>query len=135
MKPALKLIRSLMEDSSDSFNGDCSNSLRDLVLKKSADSYLNCIEGIFESKKRLHNEEEINEEVMSLLNTSIGQNSNINIVLEDDQQVVLQPSDTRQIFKVFDKLNEHNQISLINNLIKSKVNFESTLNFCHKVKK
>jgi hypothetical protein len=135
MKPALKLIRSLMEDSSKTFNDDCANSLHDIVLEKSANSYLNCIEGIFESRKRLHNKEEINEEVMSLLNTSIGQNSNINIILEDDHQVVLQPSDTRQIFKVFDMLNEYNQISLINNLIKSKTNFESTLDFCHRVKK
>lgn len=135
MKPSLKLIRSLMEDSSESFSGDCSNSLHDLVLNKSANSYINCIEGIFESRKRLHNEEEINKEIMSLLNTSIGQNSNINIILEDDQQVVLQPNDTRQIFKVFDLLNENNQINLINNLIKSKVNFQSTLDFCHKVKK
>ena len=134
MKPSLKMMRSLIEGKSDTFGDDCDDSLREIVMEKSANSYINCIEDIFKAEKTIH-KEEINEDIMSLLNTSKKQNSNINIILEDDQQVVIQPSDTRHIFKVFDMLNEHNQVKLINNLIKSKVNFESTLNFCHKVKK
>lgn len=123
-----------MESNNNEFGDGCKQSLRDIIIDKTSESYLNCVQGIFEAEKKIYTKEEINEDVLSLLNVSKTQNSNISVILEDNTEAILKPNDTRQIFKVFDMLNENNQVKLINNLIKSNTNFTNTLNFCNKVK-
>ena len=132
MKSSAILLKDLMEENSDEFKKNCHELMTNILYEKSLDYYLGSIETIFKEEKNLHSneKEEIDEEVFNLLQTSIKQNHNIMLVLEDNREVVLHPSDATQIFKVFDVLNEQNQIKLINNLIKSKSTFNNTLNFC-----
>tara|TARA_Y100001972_G_scaffold115308_1_gene151855 strand:+ start:307 stop:681 length:375 start_codon:yes stop_codon:yes gene_type:complete len=123
-----------MESDSNEFGKNCKDSLRDIVLNKTSNHHLNFVESIFKAEKKIHIKEEMNDDVLSLLNTCKNQNSNISVILEDNTEVILKPHDTRQIFKVFDRLNENNQVKLINNLIKSRTNFTNTINFCNKIR-
>ena len=64
----------------------------------------------------------------------IKQNSNIAIVLEDGNEEVLRPSDSKKVLSVFDNLNETNQTNLINRLVQTQSNFNNTIDFCSKFK-
>ena len=48
--------------------------------------------------------------------------------------MILRPKESEKIILAFDRLNENNQILLINNIKKSKVYFDETVKFCLSLK-
>jgi len=98
------------------------------------DHILRCVESVFENKKSLNNRE-ISRQVIDVLRESIKQKSNISLVLEDASEVILTPTDSENVLLTFDRLNENNQISIIENLISSQIGFTETVVFCSKYKR
>ena len=94
-----------------------------------------CIEGIFEKENGLNIHEDLNYHILEVLKESVSQKSNISVTLKNGEQSILDPSDSQNILHAFDRLNESNQRTLINNLFSTKTNFKSSINFCSKIQK
>ena len=116
----------------------CKEYIESIIEQKTADCKLNsvlrCVESVFETKKYL-NTRETSRQVIDVLRESIKQKSNISLVLEDTSEVILTPTDSENVLLIFDKLNQKNQISIIENLISSEISFTETVVFCSKYKR
>jgi hypothetical protein len=94
-----------------------------------------CIHGIFEKENDLNIDEGLNYQVLEILKESVRQKSNISVTLKDGEQNILDSSYSQNILYAFDRLNESNQRTLINNLFSTKTNFKSSIDFCSKIQK
>ena len=128
------LVINFMDKEFDKFKLNFSSIMEQKISEKKAISAIESIEKVFENQKTLNNGE-LNGSIIEVLKENIKQKSNITLILEDLSQVILKPTESTQILLVFDDLNEQNQISLLNNLIKSETNFNKTVDFCSRVKR
>ena len=128
------LVINFMDKEFDKFKLNFSSIMEQKISEKKAKYAVESIEKVFENPKTLNNGE-LNGSIIEVLKESTKQKSNIALILEDLSEVILKPIESKQILLVFDDLNEQNQISLLNNLIKSETNFEKTVDFCSRVKR
>ena len=128
------LIDNLVDENYEDFKTNLSMILDQKIANLNLGSVVKNVESVFEHKKTL-NKEEPNFEVIDVLQENIRQNSNASLVLRDKSEVILKPFYSESILLTFDKLNEENQIKLMNNLISSKTRFEHTVDFCTRYKR
>ena len=129
----ISLIKHFLYEEFDEFKSKFSIIMDQKIAEKKAQQMVEQIADIFKYEKRLNNKE-LNSDVLDVLKESRNQKSNINVVLEDSSEAILRPSESQHILEVFDKLNENNQINIINNLVSSKTKFHETVNFCSQIK-
>ena len=129
----ISLIKHFLYEEFDEFKSKFYIIMDQKIAEKKAQQMVEQITDIFKYEKRLNNKE-LNSDVLDVLKESRNQKSNINIVLEDSSEAILRPSESQHILEVFDKLNENNQINIINNLVSSKTKFHETVNFCSQIK-
>jgi hypothetical protein len=128
------LVINFMDKEFDKFKLNFSSIMEQKISEKKAKYAVESIEKVFENPKTLNNGE-LNGSIIEVLKESTKQKSNIALILEDLSEVILKPIESKHILLVFDDLNEQNQISLLNNLIKSETNFNKTVDFCSRVKR
>lgn len=128
------LVINFMDKEFDKFKLNFSSIMEQKISEKKAKYAVESIEKVFENPKTLNNGE-LNGSIIEVLKESTKQKSNIALILEDLSEVILKPIESKHILLVFDDLNEQNQISLLNNLIKSETNFDKTVDFCSRVKR
>ena len=129
----ISLIKHFLYEEFYEFKSKFSIIMDQKIAEKKAQQMVEQIADIFKYEKRLNNKE-LNSDVLDVLKESRNQKSNINVVLEDSSEAILRPSESQHILAVFDRLNENNQINLINNLVSSKTKFHETVNFCSQIK-
>lgn len=129
----ISLIKHFLYEEFDEFKSKFSIIMDQKIAEKKAQQMVEQIADIFKYEKRLNNKE-LNSDVLDVLKESRNQKSNINVVLEDSSEAILRPSESQHILAVFDRLNENNQINIINNLVSSKTKFHETVNFCSQIK-
>tara|TARA_R100000008_G_scaffold71949_1_gene49935 strand:- start:667 stop:1077 length:411 start_codon:yes stop_codon:yes gene_type:complete len=128
------LVLNFLEEEFDNFKTNFSLLMQEKIIQTKAFFTAESLEDIFKEQKTLNNEE-VNGSIIGVLKESIKQKSNITLVLEDLSEVSLKPVHSSSILLVFDRLNKHNQISLIENLIKTQTSFEKTVDFCSRFKR
>tara|TARA_R110002020_G_scaffold460957_1_gene679709 strand:- start:2638 stop:3048 length:411 start_codon:yes stop_codon:yes gene_type:complete len=128
------LMDNLIDENYEDFKTNLSMILDQKFANLNLDSVIKTVENVFEHKKTLNNEEP-NFEVIDVLQENAKQNSNTSLVLADRSEVILKPFYSESILNTFDKLNEENQVKLINNLFSSKTRFENTVDFCTRYKR
>jgi len=128
----ISLIKHFLYEEFDEFQSKFSAIMDQKIAEKKAQRMVNQITDIFKYEKRLNNEE-LNSDVLGVLKESTNQKSNISVVLEDSSEAILRPSESQHILSMFDRLNENNQINLINNLVRNKTKFHETVKFCSKI--
>jgi len=129
----VSLIKYFLEENEDEFKENLSDIINAKIEEKKKTLVFETLKKVFESNESLNNEKP-NYEILGVLNECIKQNSNIAIVLEDGNEEVLRPSDSKKVLSVFDNLNETNQTNLINRLVQTQSNFNNTIDFCSKFK-
>tara|TARA_R110000796_G_scaffold243356_2_gene365870 strand:+ start:725 stop:1135 length:411 start_codon:yes stop_codon:yes gene_type:complete len=129
----VSLIKYFLEENEDEFKENLSDIINSKIEEKKKTLVFETLKKVFESNESLNNEKP-NYEILGVLNECIKQNSNIAIVLEDGNEEVLRPSDSKKVLSVFDNLNETNQTNLINRLVQTQSNFNNTIDFCSKFK-
>jgi len=130
---SITLIKNFIYQELDEFKSNFDSILQSKIAENKLNSIVENIGSIFAIEKDL-NKEELDFNVIDILQESIRQRNNISLILEDNFEVILKPRDSEKILLVFDHLNENNQVLLINNIIKSKVHFDETVNFCSSLK-
>lgn len=129
----ITLITNIIDQEFDEFKSNLNSILDHKISEKKSSNMLEHIETVFAIEKDLNNDE-IDSDILDVVRESIKQRNNISLLLEDNSEVILKSKDSEKIIEVFDLLDESNQINLINNLKKTKINFEETINFCTSVK-
>ena len=132
---ALTLVSNFVNNEQEEFYSN----FKKLMELKIADKKLRienaCIQGIFEKENGLNINEDLDYQALEILRESVRQKSNISVTLKDGEQSILDSSDSQNILYAFDRLNESNQRTLINNLFLTKTNFKSSIDFCSKIQK
>jgi hypothetical protein len=127
----VSLIKNFICEEFDEFKKNLSTIINIKIDERKAEFMSNCVEDVFRDEKTLNNEG-TEYSILPIINESIRQNHNISLTLKDSSEVLLKPHHSKKILEMFDKLNRENQISLIDSLIESEINFNETVKFCTK---
>ena len=132
---ALTLVTNFMHGENKEFYSNFKKIMELKIDDRKLQLNTSCVESIFRMENDLNIGEGLNYSSLDILQESVKQQSSIDITLKNGDSVILHPVSSQNVLHTFDRLNESNQRTLINNLFLTKSNFKSSIDFCSKIKK